>query len=122
MHDSNPLFADLKPPAGGLQRLQQSLARSHVVASNRRLRLVLGGALAASLLVLASLLPDTIARQQRTDALRSAMHAALAPPTNGIQIINGAAIELVDGNPGVRLYLVQTASVATHSDRDRKER
>ena len=118
MHDSNSLFVDLQPPAGGLLRLQQSLARNHAVASQRRLRFMFGSALAVSLLVLASLLPGTIARHQRTDALRSAMQAAVAFPTNGIQITHGAAIELAHGNPSVRLYLVQTTSVPAHHDRD----
>ena len=121
MHDSNPLFVDLQPPAGGLQRLQRSLASKHVVAVSHRLRFVSGSALALSLLVLATLLPGTIAQQQRTDALRSAMQTAVAPPTNGIQVSHGAAIELANGNPGVRLYLVQTTSMPAHHDSDRTQ-
>lgn len=120
MHDANPLFVDLQPPAGGLQRLQRSLASTHAVDGKRRLRFVFGSALAVSLLALAlaSLLPGTIARQQRTHALRLAMQAAVAPPTNGIQVSHGAAIELANGNPSVRLYLVQTISVPAHHGKD----
>ena len=121
MHDSNSLFVALQPPAGGLRRLQRTLARSHTVAVKRRFRLVSGGAFAVSLLVLASLLPGTIARQQQTEALRSAMLTAVAPPPDGIRITDGAAIELGNGNPGVRLYLVQSVPAFAHSGSVGKE-
>lgn len=115
MHDSNRLFTDLQPPAGGLQRLQRSLARSHADSNRRRLRLAFGGALAVSLLMLGTLLPGIISQQQQTRELRSALRAAMATPANGIQVTGGAAIELSSENPEVRLYLVQSSLASAPS-------
>lgn len=109
MHDSNRLFVDLKPPAGGLQRLQASLAITRHSTRPRRLRLATGAALAMSVLMLTWLLPGIIARQRQTTALTSALRAAIAPATHGIRVVDGAALELPSNDPDVRLYLVQSA-------------
>lgn len=112
MHDSDHLFVELSPPPGGLRRLQRSLAASDRVARRWQLRIPIGAALATSLLVLAVLLPGVIAQQQQTNRLISVLHASIAPPVDGIHVVDGAAIELPSGNPVVRLYLVQSAAHA----------
>jgi hypothetical protein len=109
MHDANRLFVDLKPPAGGLQRLQGSLSTLHHGTHQRGLRLAAGVVLAVSVLMTIWQLPGVIVRQQQTAALTSALHAAIAPPAHGIQLIDGAALELPSNDPNVRLYLVQSA-------------
>jgi hypothetical protein len=114
MHDSNRLFVDLKPPAGGLQRLQGSLSTLHHGTLHhgthqRGLRLAAGVVLAMSVLMTIWQLPGVIVRQQQTAALTSALHVAIAPPAHGIQVTDGAALELPSNDPNVRLYLVQSA-------------
>lgn len=118
MHDSDRLFVDLQPPAGGLQRLQRSLANDHADSNPHRLRLAFGGALAVSLLMLGILLPGIVSQHQQTRELRSAVHAAMEPPANGIQVRDGAALELSSGNPEVRLYLVQSSIAPGQSAHD----
>ncbi|MEO8859660.1 MAG: hypothetical protein ABI343_21950 [Burkholderiaceae bacterium] len=118
MPDSNRLFIDLSPPPGGLQRLQHRVAGNDHAAGRRRLWIPVGAAFATSLLVLVSLLPGVIARQQQTDKLISALHESLAPPADGIQVVDGAALELPSGNSEVRLYLVQSAAPTPHDGAD----
>lgn len=114
MSDCNRLFVDLSPPPGGLQRLQHSLAaRNHV--NRRRGRWIPLGAALTICLLLVTLLPGVIARQQLTHRLVSAVHASITPPKHGIRIIDGAALELPSGNSEVRLYLVQSAAPITHA-------
>lgn len=109
MHDANRLFVELQPPAGGLQRLQQSLAHPQRNMRQRGLRLAAGAVLAMSVLMLTWQLPGFITRQRQTAALTSALRAAIAPPAHGIQMVDGAALELPSNDPDVRLYLVQSA-------------
>ena len=117
MHESDRLFIDLQPPPGGLQRLQRTIANRSDGTRKRSLRVAGAGAFAMSLLALAWLLPGVIARHRETTALMSALHAAVTPPTDGIQVVDGAAIELPSGQAGVRLYLVQSASPAARTPR-----
>jgi hypothetical protein len=119
MHDSDHFFIDLSPPPGGLQRLQRRLAGSdHATGWRRRLWLPIGAAFATSLLVLATLLPGVVARQQQTNRLISALHESIAPPAHGLRVVDGAAIELPSGNADVRLYLVQSTAPVTHAGPD----
>lgn len=110
MHDSNRLFVELQPPAGGLQRLQKTLAIPRPDRPQHSLRLATGAALATSVLILTWLLPGIIVRQQQTAALTSALRAEIAPAARGIRVVNGAALELPSNDPDVRLYLVQSAT------------
>ena len=111
MTESDRLFIDLRPPSGGLQRLQRTLAHPAHRTRPWGWRLA-AGAVALSILVQAWQVPGVIARQQQTATLTAAARTALAAPTSGIRIVDGAAIELPSGQPNVRLYLVQTAAVA----------
>lgn len=115
MHESDHLLINLQPPPGGLQRLQRTLANRSHVARQRSIRVAGAGAFAMSLLALAWLLPGVIARHRETTELVSALHAAVTPPIDGIQVVDGAAIELPSGQAGVRLYLVQSASSAART-------
>lgn len=112
MHESKGLFAELSPPAGGLLRLQRSIADHRRVDHQWQRRIPLGAALAASLL-LVSLLPGVIAQRQQTQQLISAMQASIAPSFPGIRVVDGAAIELPSTNPDIRVYLVQSAADAS---------
>ncbi|OOG59562.1 hypothetical protein [Rhodanobacter sp. C03] len=115
MHESDRLFIDLQPPPDGLQRLQRTIANRSDGTRRHSLRLAGAGAFAMFLLALAWLLPGVIARHRETTELMSALHAAVTPPTDGIQVVDGAAIELPSGQAGVRLYLVQSASPAART-------
>jgi hypothetical protein len=117
MPDSDPLFIDLQPPPGGLQRLQRTVANPSSGTRRRSLRVAGAGAFAMSMLALAWLLPGAITRHRETTELVSALHAAVTPPTDGIQVVDGAAIELPSGQTGVRLYLVQSASSTASAPR-----
>lgn len=118
MHESDRLFVDLQPPPGGLQRLQRSLTHRSRDVHQRGLRFAGAGAFAMSLLALAWLLPGVIARHRETTELASALRDAVAQPANGIQVVDGAAIELPSGQAGVRLYLVQSATSPARTSRN----
>ena len=118
MHESDHLFIDLQPPPGGLQRLQRTVANPSDRRRRHSLRFAGASAFAMSLLALAWLLPGVIARHRETTELVSALRAAVTPPTDGIQVVDGAAIELPSGQTGVRLYLVQSATPAAHAPRN----
>jgi hypothetical protein len=109
MNESSRLFADLQPLDGGLQRLQRTIDHRAGNAHRSGWRLA-ASAFAMSLLALAWLLPGVVAQHRQTAALVSAMRAAVAPPANGIEVVDGAAIELPSGQTNVRLYLVQSSA------------
>jgi hypothetical protein len=106
MRELATLLPDLAPPAGGLARLQQSVAATrrpmHV-----RPRWALAGAACVAAAIVAAMLPSWIARQQRTDALVQALRGSTAP-VPGIEVAHGAALELPSGQANVKLFLVQT--------------
>jgi hypothetical protein len=118
MHESNRLFVDLQPPLGGLQRLQHTLANRSHRTRRRSIRFAGAGAFAMSLLALAWLLPGVIARHRETAALVSALRGTVTSPADGIQVVDGAAIELPSGQAGVRLYLVQSATPPARTSRN----
>lgn len=115
MHESDRLFIDLQPPPGGLRRLQRTVATRSDRTRRHSLRVAGASAFAMSLLALAWLLPGAIVRHRETTRLMSALHAAVTPPNDGIQIVDGAAIELPSGQAGVRLFLVQSATPAART-------
>jgi hypothetical protein len=115
MHKSNHLFIDLQSPPGGLQRLQRTIANRSDGTRRRSLCVAGAGAFAMSLLALAWLLPDAVARHRETTELASALRAAVTPTADGIQVVDGAAIELPSGQAGVRLFLVQSATPAARA-------
>lgn len=110
------LLPDLEPPAGGLQRLQQRIARQPSASAHRwPRRTAWATALALPLLALAIWLPPRLAQQQRTHAVLDALRQGLATdvPANGIRVTDGAAVELPSGQANVRLYLVQSVAPTT---------
>ncbi len=119
MRELSDLLPDLKPPPGGLARLQQRIARPPH-AAHRPWRLGLG-TLALGMLALALILPGLIARQRESASLRDALRQTLAPsiPDQGIRVMHGAALELPSTQPDVRIYLVQ-ADAATSADSESK--
>lgn len=110
MPDPTRLFLDLPAPPGGLERLQRRLASARRAPARRARWLPVGAAFASGVLLLATLLPGAITRQRRTDRLIATLHEAIAPPADGIRVVDGAALELPSGNPTVRLYLVQSVA------------
>lgn len=117
MSESSSFFIDLQPPGGGLQRLQRVLgAQSHKThSSGWRFA---AGAFAMSLLALAWFLPGVVAQYRQTARLVSSMRAAVTPPAGGIHVVDGAAIELPNGQPGICLYLVQSITPTTDTEPD----
>lgn len=109
MHEAEHLFIELQPPGGGLLRLQQRLAQQAGRRHPRHFGLVMPAALALVALTLLVMLPGMIAQRHRTATLTSAVQAAVAPPANGIEVVDGAALALPSGNPEVKIYLVQSA-------------
>ncbi|HEY0199734.1 MAG TPA: hypothetical protein VGC19_14555 [Rhodanobacter sp.] len=121
MNESSQFFTDLRPPAGGLQRLHRTIhhpkGRAH-----RTGRLLVASAFAVAFLLLASLVPGIVMRHRQTAKLVSAMHAAVAPPANGIEVVDGAALELPSGQANVRLYLVQSNAAVPSGQNGSAER
>lgn len=109
MHEPMPQFIPLLPPAGGLQRLRQSVRAD--AARPRRTRWpawVVGTATACMLAAL--LAPYGLAHYRAvrlTRALQQALQPAAAAPA--IAVVHGAAIELQSTRADVRVYLVQGA-------------
>lgn len=108
MRELASLLPDLAPPAGGLARLQQSVATARRPMYTRP-RLALAGAVCAAAVVMVIALPPWIARQQRTAALVQALQGSALPPIASINVAHGAALELPSGQANVKLFLVQTA-------------
>lgn len=107
MHESGRLFVDLSPPPGGLRRLQRRLDNQARLRPNQQPAFrIAASALALSVIAVALLLPGIVVQHQRSAELATALRAAVAAPAGGIQITNGAAIELPSGQANVRLYLV----------------
>ncbi len=117
MNESTHLFVNLQPPSGGLQRLQRTLGSRRINTQTSSWRMAFGS-LAVATLALVCWLPGIVAQHRQTAELVSAIRAATALPANGIEIINGDAVELPSGQPNARLYLVQSApppaSTGTH--------
>lgn len=111
MRELETLLPDLAPPAGGLARLQHSVAarRSSVLRVRLRWAVVMGVACAIAVIV-ALRAPPWLAARQRTGAIAQALRRDAAVPTTGIRVANGAAIELPSGQANARLYLVQAAA------------
>lgn len=105
MRELATLLPDLAPPAGGLARLQQSVAAARRPLRARP-RWALAAVACAAAAIVAVMLPSWIARQQRTDALVQALRSSTAP-VSGIEVAHGAALELPSGQANVKLFLVQ---------------
>lgn len=114
MREMEDLLPTLVPPAGGLHRLQRSLAAR--TRPGRRWPLRLAWAATACLLVAfgAASIPGLIARQDQAAALATALARSVSPPlpAAGIEVVDGAAMELPSGQGNVKLYLVQTGARA----------
>ena len=104
MSELRRLSPERTPPPGGLLRLQSAIATR---PSKERLawRWL---ATAASLVLLAVLLPVWMSR--RDDSLDSALRSALAnrSPGDAVEVRDGAALAVPSGHPNVRIYLVQS--------------
>lgn len=109
MRELETLLPDLAPPAGGLVRLQQSVMATRRPASRVRSRWTVAVAVCAVAAIVVVTLPPWITRRQQTNAIVQALRATVAPSTDGIKVVGGAAVELPVGQANVRLYLVQTA-------------
>lgn len=114
MRDLSPWLPDLDPPPGGLARLRRSV---QIVRPQAYWRGV--GIAACALLVLASVgLPAALQRYRSQAELSDALRQAVQPDVpNGLQVVGGAAIALESGQPGVQLYLVQSARAAAAAPR-----
>ena len=110
MRELESLLPDLAPPPGGLARLQRSLHLQRESARRHAWRWLPATTGACALLLLTlTWLPGFVQRQQRTAALTQALRAAMAPPSGGIRVVDGAALALPSGQANVRIYLVQTS-------------
>ncbi len=117
MTDPRRLFIELDPPAGGLQRLQQRLHATRATRRETHWRDVAAAACAVTILI-ATWMPGHLAQQRNQAALAQTLRDAIAPPANGIRVIDGAAIALPVRHAGVRLYLVQSNVPAPREQRD----
>lgn len=107
MHEPTVPLPELTPPPGGLERLRQ---RVEAGRGRRRSRWVGYAAGACGLVMLALvLLPGWLQRQRAREELAQAVRQAVQPVGLGeLQVVDGAALALESGQPGVRLYLVQS--------------
>ena len=112
MRELDDLLPTLQPPAGGLARLQRRIVSQEKHQHRFRITDWAWAATACTALAVAAVfIQPWVARQQRTHALATALHAAMTPGQrgSGIRVVDGAAIQLPSGQANVRLYLVQTA-------------
>jgi hypothetical protein len=116
MSNSERLFIELEPPAGGLLRLRHHVAASRSSQPQRRWQLASTFAVAATLIG-CLWLPGAVTHQRRDAELVRALRQATAPPAGGIQVVDGAAIELPSKQSDVRIYLVQMAGPASLAQR-----
>lgn len=117
MSDSDRLFIELEPLAGGLMRLQRHVAASYPSQSQRRWQLA-GAFAVAAVLVGCLWLPATVTQRRHNAELVRALRQAMAPSASGLQVFDGAAIELPSGQADVRIYFVQTGGSAPLAWRD----
>lgn len=110
MPDPIAPFRDLTPPPGGLERLRQ-----RIEAGRGWRRPAWTGVVAATcgLAVLALvLLPGWLQRARTRAQFTAAVRQAMQPIRPGeLRVVNGAALALESGQPGVRIYLVQSTGV-----------
>lgn len=125
MRELEHLLPTLEPPAGGLARLRLHI-HDRAVRTPWYRALAWAAPLAACLAVAAIWLPPWLARRQRTAALVNAVRQQLAvqAPVQGIEVQDGAAVELPSGQANVRIYLVQSfrRSAADASEQRTNER
>lgn len=111
MHEPILPLPNLRPPPGGLERLRRRVEAGH----SRRRRAWAGVAVAAcglAVLVLV-LLPGWRQRERSREELARAVRQAVRPVAPGeLRVIDGASLALESGQPGVRLYLVQSTRAA----------
>lgn len=112
MREFEHLLPMLEPPPGGLSRLQRSTAAGRHRAGIPLWRWAPAvAAMCVSAVALAVLVSPWIAQRQHTHAIVEGIEQQLASrlPAGGIEVANGAAIELPSGQGNVKLYLVQSA-------------
>jgi hypothetical protein len=104
MSDLRRVSPERLPPPGGMLRLQNAVTTRHPQEQFAWRWL----ATAASLVLLALLLPVWVSR--RDNSLDSALRSALAhrSPSDTVEVRNGAALAVPSGHPNVRIYLVQS--------------
>lgn len=107
MRELEAWLPDLAPPAGGLARLQRSVAVARRPMYLRP-RWALAAAVCVATAIAAVMLPPWIVQQQRTNTLVQALCGSVEASATGITVAHGAALEMPSGQANVRLFLVQT--------------
>lgn len=112
MRELEHLLPELAPPYGGLQRLQRSLnpRREPKRARVHRRWPAMAGVFALGVLALAWI-PGKVQHERRNDAMTQALlRAAIPPPLiDGIQVDDGAALLLPNGQANARIYLIASS-------------
>lgn len=110
MRELETLLPDLAPPMGGLARLQRSVAAARRPTSRLRPRWAIAVAACVVAAIVAAALPPWIVRWHRTEAMVQALRSGAVRSAAGIEVADGAAVELPSGQANARLYLVQSGA------------
>lgn len=107
MHEPIMLLPELTPPPGGLERLQRRIEAGHGWGL-REWAGIAGFACGMAMLALV-LFPGWLQNQRTRGELARTVRQAVEPIRPGeLRVVDGAALMLESGQPGVRLYLVQS--------------
>lgn len=108
MHEPIVPLLNLTPPPGGLERLRQSIEASRGRRRWNRAGFAVAACGFATLALV--LFPGWLQREHSRAELARAVRQAVQPVgSKELRVVDGAALALESGQPGVRLYLVQSA-------------
>ncbi|MBS0591030.1 MAG: hypothetical protein JSR65_10395 [Proteobacteria bacterium] len=110
----------LDPPVGGLARLIDAVEIAHASRSRWRPAVALVGASAAIVFCAVFGFAWQVHHNSPEYRFRHALEAALRPaaPAQGIQVENGAALEISSTDPNVRIYWIAQLPGAASKPRE----
>jgi len=109
----------LDPPVGGLARLIDAVETTRASRSHWRPAFALFGASSVAVFGAALGLAWQVHHSSPESRFRQALEAALRPATaaQGIQVENGAALEIPSADPNVRIYWIAQLPIAASERR-----